>query len=836
MDQNRKQKFWLNLAIIVGIGSSIPGGFITGLAFSSALNTSKEFSFEVIREGENTKVLDLKGREITTFFADERRELVKITQIPYHLRDALVIREDSEFYSHQGFSLRGTLRAIFQILTNRLFSGGSTITQQLAGNIYANRREISITRKLVELWYAFLLERHYSKDELLELYLNKMPFGHGTYGVEAASQFYFRKSATSLTVAESVLLAIQLVKPGLYSPIRNPNRAKVIQEEILKQMVEYGVATKEDAKRAFESYWENYDYLRDDRPVFFEREDRAPYFSEYIRGLLDENLLGPVDIYRNQFLIYTTLDLDLQAIAEELLKEGIKETNRRYLLNKGTRIDAIDTSFIPILDMLSVSFNIPNLRISGRRQQREARSYMEQQINPTIDLISSIFGISDLKRIAQINAENERRFAQINIVEGAMVTLENKTGYILTMIGGSQFNRANQFNRAVQAKVQPGSAFKPFLYSAAIDSRRFTAATRYPDIPVAFGNEENPYTPMNYGGLWRGSVLMRQAVALSLNIPALLTLNQLGYDPVIRRAARMLGISDPAEINRNFPRELPLALGVSAVSPLQMARAFAVFASGGREVIPIGIRYIQDRNGNIVANPAAYQEAELQRRGEDAQIMSPQTAYIMTSILKSSVEYGTLYGATNSVGGFDGMDMAGKTGTPQNWSDSWAIGFSPYMTTAVWFGFDRLGNSLGINNVGAASPVWAKFMKEAHRKLPVAKFERPNGLVQVRVNSRTGMLPMGYEGEPTILEWFLPGTEPTSVSSLHTQENTRTTTVLSNLENRLTSDLSGVDLSNVIDLNLNLQIETNRPTNTQIRETVPPVPVSPPENPERLLN
>lgn len=835
MADSDRQGFWLKVVVGVGIFSSVLGGALVGLAFASALNTSRVFSFEVFREGENTKVLDLKGREITTFFSDERRELVKITEIPYHLRDALVIREDSEFYSHQGFSVRGTLRALFQILTNRLFSGGSTITQQLAGNLYANRREISLSRKLVELWYAFLLERHYSKDEILELYLNKMPFGHGTYGVEAASQFYFRKSARDLSIAESVILAIQLVKPGLYSPIRNPNRARVIQREILNQMVEYGVASRQEADRAFESYWDNYDYLRDDRPVFFEREDKAPYFSEYIRGLLDENLLGPIDIYRNQFLIHTTLDLDLQAIADEVMKDGLRETNRRYRENKGTRIDVLDNTFIPILDMLSVTFNLPNLRVSGRREQREARSYMEQQINPAIDLISSIFGIPELKRIARINAENERRFAQLNIVEGALITLENKSGFILAMVGGSQFNRSNQFNRAIQAKVQPGSAFKPFLYSAAIDSRRFTAATYYPDIPVAFGDADNPYTPMNYGGIWRGSVLMRRALALSLNIPALLTLNALGFDPVIQRAARLLGITDPAEIRRNFPRELPLALGVSAVSPLQMARAFAVFANGGREVIPIGIRYIQDRNGNIIANPAAYQEAELQRRGDAAQIMSPQTAYIMTSMLQASVEYGTLWGATNSVGGFEGMDMAGKTGTPQNWSDSWAIGFSPYMTTAVWFGFDRLGNSLGINNVGAASPVWARFMKEAHRNLPIAKFPRPDGLVQVRVNANTGMLPTGEPGERTLLEWFLPGTQPTSVSPLHDLERNRQETLIQHLQNQLDLDLSNVDLSPV--LNLDLNVDRGLPdSQLPVLETTPPPAWTPTFNPEDLLN
>lgn len=836
MEHSDKQGFWLNVFLSLGIFSSILGGALIGFLFSTALNSTKVFTFETFREGENTKVLDVKGREITTFFADERRELIKITQIPYHLRDALVIREDSEFYSHQGFSLRGTLRAVFQILTGQLFSGGSTITQQLSGNIYANRRDITITRKLVELWWALLLERHYSKDEILELYLNKMPFGHGTYGVEAASQFYFRKSARDITVAESVLLAIQLVKPGLYSPIRNPNRAKIIQKEILKQMVDYGVVSKEEADRSFQNYWDNYDYLRDDRAVFFEREDKAPYFSEYIRGLLDENLLGPIDIYRNQFLIHTTLDLDLQAIADQVMKDGIRDTNQRYRENKGSRIDVIDSTFIPILDALSVTFNIPNLRVSGRREQREARSYMEQRVNPTIDLIASIFGISELKRIARINAENERRFAQLNIVEGALITLDNRTGAILAMVGGSQFNRSNQFNRAVQAKVQPGSAFKPFLYSAAIDSRRFTAATRYPDIPVAFGNDENPYTPMNYGGLWRGSVLMRRAIALSLNIPALLTLNELGFDPVINRSARMLGISDPNEIRRNFPRELPLALGISAVSPIQMARAFAVFANEGREVIPIGIRFIQDRDGNIIANPAAYQEAELQRRGADAQIMSPQTAYIMTSILQSSVEYGTLWGATNSVGGFDGMDMAGKTGTPQNWSDSWAIGYSPYMTTAVWFGFDRLGNSLGINNTGAAGPVWARFMKEAHRNLPVAKFQRPDELVQVRINANTGMLPTGEPGERTIFEWFLPGTQPTSVSPLHQAENLREQTIMRNLQERLTTDLATVDISPLPDLNLNLDLNLN-PQYQGIQETRPSTTPTPNYfNPEDLLN
>lgn len=780
-------------------------GTVAGLGFAFAHNFSRTFNFTVFREGENSKVLDVKGREITTFFADERRENIKITDVPHHLRDALVIREDQEFFSHQGFSLRGTLRAIFQILTGRLFSGGSTITQQIAGNLYSNRREITLQRKLVELWWAFLLERAYSKNEILELYLNKMPFGHGTYGVEAASQFYFKKSARDISVAESVLLAIQLVKPGLYSPIRNPNRARSIQREILKQMVEFGVVNAEEAERSFVAYWDNYDYLRDDRAVFFEREDRAPYFSEYVRNILNEQYLGAVDIYRNQYLIYTTLDLDMQAAAEEAMKRWIEEANRRFRENKGSRLDVVDREFIPLLDFLSVVFDIPNLRVSGRREIRTAMAYMERQINPLIDILASTFGIEDMIRIARINADNEKRFMERNQVEGALIALENETGHIRAMVGGAQFNRANQFNRAIQARVQPGSAFKPFLYAAAIDSKLMTAATRFFDGPIAFElSDEEVYAPMNYGGVWYGNVLMRKAIAISLNVPAILTLHQLGFDRAIAYASRLLGITDPQEIRRNFPREYPLALGVSSVSPLQMARGYAVFASGGREVRPLAIRYIQDSYGNIIANPASEQEAELRRRGQEAQIISPQTAYIMTSLLQSSLEYGTLQPSTSRVGGFDGMDMAGKTGTPQNWSDSWAIGYSPYLTTAVWIGFDRLGNSLGMNNVGIAAHAWADFMKEVHRSLPLAKFKRPEGLVQVAVSATTGGLPV--DGERTIMEWFIRGTEPKSVSPLTYQLGRQRENLRDNLLENLSVDMASLGTDPLLNLNLNLEL------------------------------
>ena len=328
----------------------------------------------------------------------------------------------------------------------------------------------------------------------------------------------------------------------------------------------------------------------------------------------------------------------------------------------------------------------------------------------------------------------------------------------------------------MDAKVMPGSAFKPLYYSAAISSGIVTPATRIYDSPRVFISPDGtPYVPGNYAGRWAGYVLVRDALARSLNIPALTVLEKIGFDAAISRSAALLGITDPQEIGETFDRVYPLGLGTLSIAPIRLARAYATIANRGRAVEPIAIRYIEDRDGNIIVNP----ERELRESQEkrDIQIMSPQAAFIMTSMLQTTVARGTLAYARRTVDGFDGMPIAGKTGTTQNWTDAWTMGFSPYYTTAIWIGFDKRGNSLGRYQTGATStgPVWARYMKAIHKDLPRIDFPRPEtGIVEVRIDKRTGMLPDDDTPEDQLRdEIFIAGTEPKTRSNMAAFEKDR---------------------------------------------------------------
>jgi penicillin-binding protein 1A len=336
--------------------------------------------------------------------------------------------------------------------------------------------------------------------------------------------------------------------------------------------------------------------------------------------------------------------------------------------------------------------------------------------------------------------------------------------------------------------VQPGSAFKPLYYSAAISSRKVTAATMIVDAPVVFWNDDNtPYIPLNFKGEWKGRVLLRDALAHSMNVPSLKVLDTIGFDAAITRASTLLGITDPAEIETIFPRKYPLGLGIIKINPLQMARAFATFPNQGRLIEPIAISYVEDRNGKLVLEPEKDLRSRQMRAGRSLQAMTPQEAYIMVSLLQSTVSSGTLRWAASTVGGFD-RPIAGKTGTVQNWSDAWTVGFTPQITTAVWFGFDELGYSLGVNQTGAttAGPAWAAYMKAAHEGLPAEEFSKPNsGLLEVTVCAKSGLLPTNYCNEGTVKEIFLTGTEPRDFCDLHKYEFDRNESLKNNIKDSI---------------------------------------------------
>ena len=786
------------ILLIVSFAVAVVLGVTIGLALAATRNISTMEQFGEHQPALPTRVLDINDREITQFFGEQSREPVTIDQVPQYLIDAVITREDRNFYTHHGFSFRGLTRALVNIVTRRYVSGASTITQQLAGRLYADRRDFSLKRKLVELWWAIQMERRYTKQEILEMYLNEMPFGHGTQGVQSASKFFFKHPVQEDTLAESVMLVVQLSSPTINSPIRNPQRAQKLQKDTLDQMVRLGYVTRKEADDSFAQYWATYDYTRSNSSAFLDREDKAPYFSEYIRGQLEDMLVGSYNYLTDGLVVHTTLNLDDQREADKRMSEDIDKVNAEYLSLSGSKVASSNASYLPLIDLLGLSFDVDDLMYRNRNATGNAKREYAKRIGPLVELVSGLFGLQKAQDVVASGIDTALAVTRKTQVQGALVSIDPHTGYILAMVGGRQFSSADQFNRATQSEVEPGSAFKPLYYSAAIDSRKFTAATMIMDAPVIFTNADGTiYEPLNYKGEWHGRVLLRNALAESMNVPSLRILDGIGFDAAIQRASRMLGVTDPAEIDRRFPRYYPLGLGIITVSPLEMARAYSVFANGGREVVPVSIRYIEDRNGKIIMEPAKEIMAQESRKGAAAQIMSPQTAYIMTSILQSTIKEGTLGGVGNmlDIWSDKGQPFAAKTGTTQNWSDAWTVGFSPYVTTAVWYGFDEGNRSLGTALTGAAiaGPTWAQYMKAIHKDLPVRKFTRPEtGLVDVVVSATSGLLPTAYT-KKTITEIFLSGTEPKTFDEIDEYNATQTDSTLENLKNTFLNnpDLQG---------------------------------------------
>jgi len=759
-------------------------GIALGLSLAMTANIRNQENFIEFAPALPTRILDINGELVTEFASDEKRELVALSELPRHLIHAVLAREDPDFYNHRGFSIRAIARAAWGQLTNRGLGGGSTITQQVAGWLYTDRTEKTIKRKIKELWWAFQMERRYTKNEILEIYLNYMPMGPGTYGVETASKYFFGRSAKDVSLAEAAVLAVLLSGPNRFDPLRNPNLAMNRQHFVLERMIEFGYADKDEAEASYSHFWENFDYTRPALSAYLTREDKAPWFSEYVRRELDVLMYGTRDYYRDGYVVHTTLDLRHQEAAEKFMAEGLERANREFIRSRGRSIVQAERTYIPIVDLLTLSFDLTDIRAaaSGQNETR-AMSRYTRTINPVIDMAAITFGIPELKDITGLGFAQMRANAERNVVEGALISIENDTGYITAIVGGSKFDESNQLIRATQGNIQPGSSFKPLYYSAAIDSRKYTAATMIYDVPMVFHNEDGtPYIPLNFRGEWKGSTLFYNALAQSMNVPSLKILDTIGFDATIDRSAALLDITGSAQIRRTFPRVYPLGLGIISSSPLKMARAYAVFANQGRAVTPIAIRSIEDRNGRVVFDIEREVRQKHRSMGNNIQVVSPQNAYIMTKIMEKVVDEGSLsigagWGSKFTYRDENGsykLPVAGKTGTTQNWADAWVVGYSPYYTTAVWFGFDRPGNSLGVELTGAtlAGPVWGDFFREIHRGLPRRGFTRPSsGIIDVSVCTKSGLLRTSACNEGEVTLPFLEGTQPSQYCEIHGASN-----------------------------------------------------------------
>lgn len=728
-----------------------------------------------------TRLLDINGELITEFSSDEKRELISYQDLPQHLIDALITREDRIFFSHKGYSLKALFRAVIGQVLNMPLGGGSTLTQQIAGTIYCDRTEMSIKRKLKELWWAIQMERRYSKNEILELYLNKIYFGGGTYGVNAASKYYFGHNATEITPAECALLVVQLSNPAFYNPFDHPNRAMDRQKYILASMVDADYITKTEADESFEEYWANFDYTRTSSSAYMMRDDKAPWFSEYVRRELGNMIYGSDDIYTSGFTVNTTLNLEHQAVADKVMQKWIPTANQRYQNEHSRKSGVAVDTYVPLTELMSLLFNIPELKVSEQRAEIVANTTFMNEVNPVLDIMSLLTGSESLKMniVNKANTISKQDNAKTTI-EGTMIALESDTGYIDALVGGSKFDSENQFIRAVQAKLQPGSTFKPLYYSAAIDSRKFTPATEISDSPVVFHTADGkPYIPQNFLGVWEGNVQLWYALCTSMNVPSLKVLDGIGFDAAINRAVSLLGISDEELPTRGFVPGYPIGLGVCSVRPIEMARAYSIFANGGKEVTPIAIRTVEDKNGNVIMTPELDLRKKQAAKGERIQVISPQTSFVMTKLLEQTVQKGTLWRQKekfwykNDAGKTYVMPAAGKTGTTQNWADAWTCGFTPYYTAAFWFGFDKPGQSLGLNITGAtlAGMAWGDYMSEIHKNMLVKDFPKPlEGVIECTVCSESGQILTEDCGKHQTTQWFLEGTQPTQVCSLHSNK------------------------------------------------------------------
>ncbi len=608
----------------------------------------------IFRPGEPSLLYDDEG-QLFAPIAPEYHVFVPLSRIPLNLRQAIIAAEDARFYQHGAIDLRGMARAtIKNLMAAQVREGGSTITQQLAKTLFLSH-ERTLGRKVRELELAREIERRYTKDQILEMYLNSIYFGHGAYGVEAAARTYFSKSVADLSLSEAALLAGIPRAPARYSPLIDAKRARARRQYVLDRMVATGALKKAQAKGASRP------------PVsanpMFRHRGMAPWFVDYVRQQLDARF-GPVLVREGGLKIYTTLNSRMQRAAVGAITRGIAG-------------------------------------ILNRKEGEKAKG------GP--------------------------------VLEGALVALDARTGEIKAMVGGYDYGRS-QFNRTVQARRQPGSAFKPIVYAAAFESG-MTPATVIDDAPIRFeigmAGRNEVWAPENLDRQYRGPVTLRRALEDSINVPTVRLITEIGIDPVID-LARRLGVTS------ELRREYAIALGVSEMSLLELTSAFEGFANRGVLAPPFAMRRVLGPGDVVLEEEFAAPRAA----------MSEEVAFLLTSVLEGVVTRGTGKAAQRL-----NRPVAAKTGTTQDAEDLWFLGYTPSLVAGVWLGYDQR-RSLGSHETAGklAGPIWVDFMKQTLDGSPVEAFVTPAGVFQALVNRRTGE-PTSPADPEAFKEYFIRGHE-----------------------------------------------------------------------------
>jgi len=714
----------------------------------------------------NPKRGNNNARHFAEFFY-EKREIITFKNIPKNLINALIAIEDNNFYSHSGIDIWGMMRALaVDIFSGSFKQGGSTITQQLAKRMFT-ASEKTITRKIKELWYAVQIEKKYSKNEILELYFNDIYFGHGAYGVEAAAQMYFQKQGRNLNLGECAMLAALPSAPNYFSPIAFPNRAKIRQRLVLLKMVELGYISKNLADRTYINFWDDFSRknLSPTLSAWHARRDEAPYFTEYVRQQLIK-IYSRDRINQDGLKVYTSLDLNMQRIARAELQDKLHFLKTNYIYENRKYMKEINTKHMDTLDLLTTIFDIPTIRIGGAKTVAYVDRVLKETYKAPALMLGFLFGIQELSGILDRAYNYNKKLTRDVTPEGAFVAIDPRNGHVKALIGGSRFTPDNRFNRAVQAFRQPGSSFKPFVYLAAIMSKKLSAGSSMDDSPVAYQQRSGkPWFPRNYDRHYMGKIVLRDALKYSVNIITIKLLNLIGYDQVVNVAGDLLHI-DRHQREKRFMRAHSLALGGSECTPLELCNAFAIMANYGKDVQPISILKVYDRDGKLLDDFVRRRDYDRQsgKRIPVRQIIPEAPMYILITILQDAVTTGTAAKAYRE--SKLKRKVGGKTGTASNWKDIWFAGFTPQLAATVWMGFDDPARSPGrsASSSAVAAPVVLNFMQKAMRRLPHRWYQQPSGVYKGSICKVSGKTPTKKCDETDVYEeWFLQGTGPDGI-------------------------------------------------------------------------
>lgn len=676
--------------------------------------------------------------------------------------------EDNHFYSHIGIDFKGIARAfVVNLIAGRVKEGASTITQQVSRLKFLST-ERTILRKAREAWLALLLEAFYNKDTIMEMYLNEIPLGHGTIGVGAASRFYFRKDVNELTWGETAILSSLTTSPKSYSPISNPENSRSKVKIAIMKLVENGKLDIKTAEKEFDDLEEYYISMNrsPNDSAFSDRLNRFPYFTEYIRKKV-MGTIGARELYSGGYKIYSTLNIKHQESAEKALYSELGKINQASRKETFTNVEVFDKEYGGIYDLVSMLNDMPEFKFKITRDMKKFILNYQDEYRDELSLLNFMTGTDILGNTLDENFKTQETGDHLLDVEGSIISIRPDNGYITAIVGGSSFRSDNQQIRSFQAYRQPGSAFKPILVASALDyyqhhpdkKKNITAATLFLDSPIQYLLEDgDEWQPENYSEEYAGFITLRKAIQMSKNTVAIRLLEHVGISNLLPYFKKILQIND-----REIPSNFSVSLGSFELTPFELTRAYAVFASGGKTLTPLSVLYIKNADGKIIQDNQSH-------LSDGERVISSETAFIVTSILKDVIKEGTgkralAYGSIKNA--------AGKTGTTNNYRDAWFVGYTPELVSSVWLGYDTGTVSLGRGMAGGAiaAPIWGRFMVNA--LVNEKKKDYPFDNVEVvtrQVCKLSGKIP-GASCVETYEEYFTPKTIPEEICNDHSGAN-----------------------------------------------------------------